>query len=153
MMRHPSTVLGLGDAGAHCGTICDGSYPTFMLTHWGRDRTRGERLPLPWIVNALTRKPAQAVGLMDRGLLAPGYKADLNVVDLDGLHLFGPEVAYDLPTGGRRLIQRAAGYTATVVSGAVVSRDGAATGHLSGKLVRGPQPEAPRSRRVMAAAA
>jgi N-acyl-D-aspartate/D-glutamate deacylase len=138
MMRHPGTVLGLGDGGAHCGTICDGSLPTFMLSHWGRDRSRGERLPLPWIVKALARDTALAVGLADRGLLAPGYKADLNVVDLDRLTLNAPEVAYDLPTGGRRLVQRADGYRATVVSGSVVYRDGEATGNLAGRLVRGP---------------
>jgi hypothetical protein len=100
MMRHPGAVLGLGDGGAHCGTICDGSYPTFMLTHWVRDRTRGERLPLASIVQWLARDTARAVGLLDRGIIAPGYKADLNVMDLDRLLLHAPEVAYDLPGGG-----------------------------------------------------
>lgn len=140
MMRHPGTVLGLGDGGAHCGTICDGSLPTFMLTHWARDRSRGERLPLPWIVKALTRVPALTVGLADRGLIAPGCKADLNVIDFDRLRLMAPEVTYDLPAGGRRLVQRAEGYRATVVSGAVAYRDGEATGSLPGRLVRGPRP-------------
>lgn len=139
MMRHSGSVLGLGDGGAHCGTICDGSLPTFMLTHWGRDRSRGERLPLAWIVKALTREPALTVGLADRGLIAAGYKADLNVLDPDRLHLKSPEVTYDLPAGGRRLVQRAEGYRATVVSGTVVYRDGEATGSLPGRLVRGPQ--------------
>lgn len=139
MMQHSGAVLGLGDGGAHCGTICDGSAPTFMLTHWARDRTRGARLPLPWIVKALCRGTAEAVGLLDRGLLAPGYKADLNVIDLDRLRLHPPEVAHDLPTGGRRLLQRAEGYAATIVSGTVVYRDGAPTGALPGRLVRGPQ--------------
>jgi N-acyl-D-aspartate/D-glutamate deacylase len=139
MMRHEGSLLGLGDGGAHCGTICDGSYPTFMLTHWGRDRTRGERLPLPWIVKALTRDTAEAIGLRDRGLVAPGYKADLNVFALERLRLHAPEVAHDLPTGGRRLIQRADGYAATIVSGIVVHRDGTPTGALPGRLVRGPQ--------------
>lgn len=139
MMRHRGSVLGLGDGGAHCGTICDGSFPTFMLTHWARDRARGERLPLPWIVKALSRVTAEAVGLLDRGLIAPGYKADLNIVDLDRLWLHAPEVAHDLPTGGRRLVQRAEGYAATIVSGTVVYRDGAPTGALPGRLVRGPQ--------------
>ncbi|HEY3189595.1 MAG TPA: amidohydrolase family protein, partial [Solirubrobacteraceae bacterium] len=139
MMRHEGSLLGLGDGGAHCGTICDGSYPTFMLTHWGRDRTRGERLPLPWIVKALTRDTAAAIGLRDRGLVARGYKADLNVFGLERLRLHAPEVAHDLPTGGRRLVQRADGYAATIVSGTVVYRDGAPTGALPGRLVRGPQ--------------
>ncbi|MCG6873606.1 MAG: amidohydrolase family protein [Betaproteobacteria bacterium] len=141
MMRHSGTVLGLGDGGAHCGTICDGSLPTFMLTHWGRDRSRGERLPLPWIVKALTREPALAVGLADRGLIAPGCKADLNVLHFDRLRLMAPEVTYDLPAGGRRLVQRSGGYRATVVSGVVAYRDGEATGSLPGRLVRGPQLE------------
>jgi N-acyl-D-aspartate/D-glutamate deacylase len=139
MMRHPGAVLGLGDGGAHCGTICDGSHPTFMLTHWVRDRKRGERLPLAWAVKALSRDTAMTVGLLDRGLVAPGYKADLNVIDFEGLRLHPPEVARDLPGGGRRLVQRAEGYRATLVSGAVVYRDGKATNELPGRLVRGPQ--------------
>jgi N-acyl-D-aspartate/D-glutamate deacylase len=113
--------------------------PTFMLTHWGRDRRRGEKLPLPWIVRVLSRETARAVGLLDRGLIAPGYKADLNVIDLDRLRLHPPEVTHDLPTGGRRLVQRADGYAATIVSGAIVHRGGEATGVLPGRLVRGPQ--------------
>jgi N-acyl-D-aspartate/D-glutamate deacylase len=144
MMRHRGSVLGLGDGGAHCGTICDGSLPTFMLTHWARDRSRGERLPLPWIVKALSREAALAVGLADRGLIAPGYKADVNVLDMGRLSLKAPEVAYDLPAGGRRLVQRAEGYRATIVSGTVVYRDGEATGRLPGRLVRGPQPRPER---------
>ena len=139
MMRHPGAVLGLGDGGAHCGTICDGSYPTFMLTHWVRDRTRGERLSLPLVVKWLSHDPARAVGLLDRGLIAAGYKADLNVFDPHRLHLHAPEVAYDLPSGGRRLVQRADGYAATVVSGTVVQRAGVPSGLLPGRLVRGPQ--------------
>ena len=139
MMRHPGAVLGLGDGGAHCGTICDGSYPTFMLTHWVRDRTRGERLPLPAVVRWLSRDTAHAVGLRDRGIIAPGYKADLNLINLDRLHLHAPEVAHDLPSGGRRLVQRAEGYAATIVSGTVVSRHGLPTGAFPGQLVRGAQ--------------
>jgi N-acyl-D-aspartate/D-glutamate deacylase len=139
MMRHAGAVLGLGDGGAHCGTICDGSYPTFMLTHWVRDRRRGERLPLPAVVKWLSHDTARAVGLQDRGILAPGYKADLNVFDLGHLLLHAPEVAYDLPSGGRRLVQRAEGYAATLVSGTVVHRSGIPTGALPGRLVRGPQ--------------
>jgi N-acyl-D-aspartate/D-glutamate deacylase len=138
MMRHPATVLGLGDGGAHCGTICDGSYPTFMLTHWVRDR-RGERLSLPAVIKMMSYDTAQAVGLQDRGLLKPGYQADVNVLDFDRLHLHAPETTYDLPGGGRRLVQRAAGYVATMVRGEVVYQDGAATGALPGRLVRGPQ--------------
>jgi len=140
MMRHPGAVLGLGDGGAHCGTICDGSYPTFMLTHWVRQRQRGERLDLPSVVKWLSRDTARAVGLLDRGTLAPGYKADLNIIDPDRLVLHAPEVTYDLPGGGRRLVQRAEGYAASIVSGTVVYRDGRPTGALPGRLVRGPQP-------------
>ncbi|MBL8204119.1 MAG: amidohydrolase family protein [Blastocatellia bacterium] len=138
MMQHPSTVLGLGDGGAHCGTICDGSYPTFMLTYWVRDR-RGERLSLPAVVKMLSHDTAQAIGLQDRGLLQPGYRADVNVIDFDHLHLHAPEVTYDLPSGGRRLVQRAEGYAATIVRGEIVYQDGEATGTLPGRLVRGPR--------------
>lgn len=138
MMRHPSAVLGLGDGGAHCGTICDGSYPTFMLTYWVRDR-RGERLSLPAVVKMLSHDTAQAIGLQDRGLLQPGYRADVNVIDFDHLHLHAPEVTYDLPSGGRRLVQRAEGYAATIVRGEIVYQDGEATGTLPGRLVRGPR--------------
>lgn len=139
MMRHPAAVLGLGDGGAHCGTICDGSFPTFMLAYWVRDRTRGERLSLAESVRMLCRDTARAVGLLDRGVIAPGYKADVNVIDLDHLHLNAPEVVHDLPTGGRRLVQRADGYSATIVSGQITRRDGFATDCLPGRLVRGQQ--------------
>ena len=139
MMRHPAAVLGLGDGGAHCGTICDGSFPTFMLAYWVRDRTRGERLSLAESVRMLCRDTARAVGLLDRGVIAPGYKADINVIDLDHLHLYAPEVVHDLPTGGRRLVQRADGYSATIVSGQITRRDGFATDCLPGRLVRGQQ--------------
>jgi N-acyl-D-aspartate/D-glutamate deacylase len=139
MMRHAGSVLGLGDGGAHCGTVCDGSYPTFMLTHWVRDRTRDERLSLPVVVKWLSCDTAHAVGLKDRGLVAPNYKADLNLFDPDRLRLHSPEVTNDLPSGGRRLLQRADGYSATIVSGTVVYRDGLPTGALPGRLVRGPQ--------------
>ena len=139
MMRHPAAVLGLGDGGAHCGTICDGSFPTFMLAYWVRDRTRGERLSLAESVRMLCRDTARAVGLLDRGVIAPGYKADVNVIDLDHLHLYAPEVVHDLPTGGRRLVQRADGYSATIVSGQITRRDGFATDCLPGRLVRGQQ--------------
>jgi N-acyl-D-aspartate/D-glutamate deacylase len=139
MMRHKHTILGLGDGGAHCGTICDASFTTHMLTHWARDRSRGERLPLPWVVEAHTRSTAAAVGLLDRGVLAPGYKADINVIDFEHLNLRRPEVRYDLPAGGRRLMQSAEGYVATIVSGEIVYQDGEATGALPGRLVRGRQ--------------
>jgi N-acyl-D-amino-acid deacylase len=112
-----------------------------MLTHWVRDRA-GQRLPLPAVVRGLTRATAEVVGLYDRGLLAPGYKADLNIIDFERLRLRAPEVTYDLPAGGRRLVQKAEGYVATVVSGHVVYRDGEHTGSLPGRLVRGPQAEA-----------
>lgn len=140
LLQHPDAVVSLSDGGAHVGTICDASQPTFMLTHWGRDRTRGPRLDLPTIVKAQSRDTAAAVGLLDRGILAPGYKADVNVIDFDKLQLHPPRVAYDLPRGGRRLLQQADGYTATIVSGAVVYRNGEATGVLAGRLIRGQQP-------------
>lgn len=140
MMQHRGAVLGLGDGGAHCGTICDGSYPTFMLTHWVRDRKRGGTLPLSKVVKWLSYDTARAVGLDDRGVLAEGFKADVNVLDAARLRLHAPEVAHDLPTGGRRLVQRAEGYVATFVSGELVYRNGEATGALPGRLVRGAQP-------------
>jgi len=139
MMLHPHTILGLGDGGAHVGMICDGSFPTSMLTHWTRDRTRGDRLPLEWVIRAQTRATASAVGLLDRGLLKPGFKADINVIDYTRLTLHRPSVVYDLPAGGRRLVQHAQGYDATVVSGAVTYRHGEATAALPGRLLRGTQ--------------
>jgi N-acyl-D-aspartate/D-glutamate deacylase len=137
MMQHDGTVLGLGDGGAHVGMICDGSFPTSMLTHWTRDRTRGPKLPLEWVVRAQSRLTAEAAGLTDRGLIKVGMKADANVIDHARLTLRRPGVAYDLPAGGKRLVQKAEGYTATIVSGQIVARDGAATGALPGRLVRG----------------
>jgi N-acyl-D-aspartate/D-glutamate deacylase len=136
MMLDDCTVLGLGDGGAHYGMICDASFPTFMLTHWVRDRATG-RLPLPWVVKALSRDPALAVGLKDRGTIAKGMKADLNVIDLDHLRLHKPSVTHDLPAGGRRLAQGADGFCATIVSGVPIHRDGIPTGLLPGRLVRG----------------
>ena len=141
MLRHKNFVPGLGDAGAHLGAICDGSYSTFMLSHWTRDRTRGARLPLAKAVKALAHDTAQAIGLNDRGVLAPGYKADVNIIDYDRLKLHRPRVEYDLPAGGRRLTQDASGYVATIVNGEVVYRDGEPTGVLPGELVRGTRQE------------
>lgn len=139
MLTHRDTVPGLSDGGAHVGMICDGSFPTSNLIHWTRDRTRGPRIPLETMIARQTRDTAKAVGLLDRGLIAPGYRADLNVIDYDGLRLEAPRVAYDLPAGGRRLTQRADGYVATIVAGVVTQRDGEPTGALPGRLVRGGQ--------------
>ena len=139
MLTHRDTVPGLSDGGAHVGMICDGSFPTSNLVHWTRDRTRGPRIPLETMIARQTRDTAQAVGLLDRGLIAPGYRADLNVIDYEGLSLEAPRVAYDLPAGGRRLVQAAHGYVATIVAGVVTQRDGEPTGALPGRLVRGAQ--------------
>jgi N-acyl-D-aspartate/D-glutamate deacylase len=139
MLVHPFTVPGLGDAGAHCGLICDGSFPTYLLLHWGRARTRGAKLPVEQLVKRQTADTAALVGLRDRGTLTPGKKADLNLIDPDALALTHPEIVYDLPAGGKRLVQRARGYRATLVSGDVVLENGEPTGALPGKLVRGPQ--------------
>lgn len=136
MMASDATIIALGDGGAHYGLICDASYSTFALTHWVRNRATGT-FELPWMIRELTSKPAQAVGLTDRGLIQPGMKADLNVIDFDRLTLMRPEVRYDLPRGGRRMIQRARGYDATIVSGRMTYRDGEPTGELPGRLVRG----------------
>jgi N-acyl-D-aspartate/D-glutamate deacylase len=140
MLSHRDTVPGLSDGGAHVGMICDGSFPTSNITHWTRDRTRGPKLALEQMIRMQTRDTAEAVGLLDRGLIAPGLRADLNVIDFDGLTLHAPGVAYDLPAGGRRLVQRADGYVATVVAGQITYRDGEPTGALPGRLVRGAQP-------------
>lgn len=137
MLTHPDTVPGLSDGGAHVGMICDGSFPTSNLTHWTRDRTRGPKLSLEAMIRMQTNDTAKAVGLYDRGLIAEGYRADLNVIDYENLTLKAPAVAYDLPTGGRRLVQRADGYVATIVAGQVTYRDGEPTGVLPGRLLRG----------------
>ncbi len=139
MMQHPATVLSLSDGGAHCGVICDASFPTYMLTHWARDRDRGERLPLETVVAMQTRDTARLYGLNDRGLLAPGMKADINIIDFDALSILPPRMVFDLPADGRRLVQGARGYRFTVVSGVVTFEDGEATGAMPGKLIRGPQ--------------
>jgi len=137
MMLHPGTVLGLADGGAHCGLICDASMPTYLLTHWARDRARGEGVPLEQVVHLQTARPAAVYGFRDRGVLAPGLRADLNVIDVEALALHAPEMRYDLPADGRRLVQRVDGYRATVVAGEVTFRDGVPTGRRPGRLVRG----------------
>src|SRR5258707_11410442 len=139
MLCDPRSVPGLSDGGAHCGIICDASFPPYLLTHWTRDRSRGEKLSIPFVVAAQSRKTALSVGLYDRGLIAPGYKADVNVIDYDRLHLHPPKVHYDLPVGGRRLLQQVDGYDATIVSGVVTQRGGTATGAHPGQLIRGAQ--------------
>ena len=136
MLRHDHTVMALGDGGAHYGLICDASYTTHALTYWTRDR-KGERWPLPWAIQQLTDVPARAVGLGDRGRLQVGYKADINVIDLDRLKVSAPHPVHNLPGGGRRLEQRAEGYRATIVGGEVTYRDGEFTGAKPGRLVRG----------------
>ncbi|HXQ47744.1 MAG TPA: amidohydrolase family protein [Caulobacteraceae bacterium] len=142
LLQHPKTVIGLGDGGAHYGLICDSSYPTFVLAHWTRDR-KGDRLPLPMAVNFLTARPAALLGLSDRGRLAVGYKADLNVIDYQALRLHKPEVRHDLPASGRRLVQRASGFRRTIVSGVSIVEDDCPTGRLPGRLVRGGAPARP----------
>ena len=138
MIAHPDTLMGLGDGGAHVGIISDASFATYLLTHWGRDRAHG-RFDLGYLVKRQTADTARAVGLMDRGVIAPGMKADINVIDFDRLAVQAPRMAFDLPAGGKRLLQGADGYVATIVSGQVAYRNGKATGALAGKLVRGPQ--------------
>jgi len=139
------TVPGLSDGGAHCGVICDASFPTYMLTYWARDRARGKRLPLEYVVQRQCRDTARHVGLRDRGTIEVGMLADLNVIDHDNLTLHAPEIVFDLPAGGKRLVQRADGYTATIKRGQVIYRDGRATGTLPGRLIRGPQQPATTS--------
>ncbi|MFT7577679.1 MAG: N-acyl-D-aspartate/D-glutamate deacylase [Alphaproteobacteria bacterium] len=139
MMCHEHTLVGLGDGGAHVGILTDASAITYMLTHWTRDRTRGDKVPLAWAIKRLTSDNADVIGLNDRGRIAEGMKADINVIDYDKLKVHAPKVLYDLPSGGRRLMQETEGYKATIVSGVIVSRDGKATGDLPGRLVRGPQ--------------
>ncbi|HKK51541.1 MAG TPA: amidohydrolase family protein, partial [Myxococcota bacterium] len=137
MLTHPRTAFGLGDGGAHCGAICDASTPTSLLEHWVKRRTRGPRLPIEWVIKKMTADTARLYGLGDRGILAPGKKGDLNVIDMDRLQVELPEMVHDLPAGAPRFIQRARGYEATVVSGEVTFREGEHTGRLPGRLVRG----------------
>ena len=137
MLMHPAGVVGLSDGGAHCGMICDASYPTFLLTHWARDRHRGEKLPLEYLVRKQSHDTAQLFGLTDRGVIQTGKKADINVIDMGALTLHPAKMAYDLPAGGQRLVQGASGYSATIVSGVVTRRDSVDTGARPGRLVRG----------------
>ena len=138
MIAHENTVIGLSDGGAHVKMICDASMPTFLLTHWVRDRD-GKRLALEEAVKALTSDPARVVGLRDRGILRQGYKADINVIDLAALRLHTPRVVQDMPAGGRRLDQGADGFVATFVAGKCIARNGTPTGNFPGRLVRGRQ--------------
>lgn len=139
MMEHPHAVFGLSDGGAHCGLICDASMPSYLLTHWARDRSRGARFPIEQLVHNQTRRTAQFYGMNDRGLIAPGMKADVNVIDFDNLTIHPPEMVYDLPADARRLVQRVDGYKYTLCSGEVIFVDGKETGARPGRLVRGPQ--------------
>ena len=136
MILHQDTVMGLGDGGAHVGTICDASFITTLLTHWGRDRSRGEQIDLPTLVRSQTRDTARAVELTDRGTLEPGMRGDINVIDFDALRVRAPEIVYDLPAGGARLQQKADGYLATIVNGEITYRNAEATDALPGRLIR-----------------
>ena len=141
MLAHEHTVPGLSDGGAHVGTICDASFPTTFLSYWGRDRPRAGSTS-PYLVRQHTKDTAETVGLLDRGVLAPGYRADVNLIDFDALRPRRPEMRHDLPAGGKRLLQRADGYVATVAKGEVTYERGEPTDALPGRLVRGAQ-EAP----------
>jgi N-acyl-D-aspartate/D-glutamate deacylase len=136
-IAHPQSVFGLSDGGAHCGVLCDASVPTYMLAYMTRDRTKGATMPLELVVHKMTQDTALVYGLTDRGVVAPGYRADLNVIDYDALRLEQPEMVYDLPSGGKRLIQRARGYRATICNGVVTHEHGVHTGELPGRLIRG----------------
>ena len=136
MLQHPNTLMGLGDGGAHVGIMCDATDMTHALTHWTRDRTRGDLLPIENIVQRMTYNNARAIGLNDRGLIRAGYKADINVINYDQLQLDAPKIHYDLPAGGKRLIQKATGYDHTILSGVPVWVNGNPTGQLPGKLLR-----------------
>tara|TARA_Y100000589_G_scaffold88831_1_gene83192 strand:+ start:4532 stop:6256 length:1725 start_codon:yes stop_codon:yes gene_type:complete len=136
LLEHPNVLFGLSDGGAHCGVIADAGMPTFIMTHWGRDRTRGDKLPLEFIVKSLTSSTAEAFGMFDRGYLKEGMIADVNIIDFDSLRLHRPEAIFDLPAGGRRLVQRPEGYEITIKAGEIIFDNGTHTGALPGKLVR-----------------
>ena len=136
LLEHPNVLFGLSDGGAHCGVIADAGMPTFIMTHWGRDRTRRDKMSLEFIVKSLTSSTARAFGMFDRGLINEGMIADINIIDFDELRLHRPEAVFDLPAGGRRLVQRAEGYEITIKSGEVIFNNGQHSGALPGKLVR-----------------
>ena len=136
MLKHPFTIAGLGDAGAHCGAISDASFPTTLVQHWSRDRSRGDKIPLKTVIKMQTSETASLLGIDDRGVIKEGYKADINIIDYEGLTLHEPEIINDLPAGGRRLVQKASGYDYTIVSGEVAFIKGEATGALNGRLIR-----------------
>ena len=136
MLTHDHTTFGLGDAGAHCGVLCDASFPTTLLTHWTRDRKRGKKLPLEWVIMKQTKSNAEWVGLSDRGVLEKGKKADINIIDYENLSLSHPEIVYDLPGSNKRLIQKTSGYKYTLLSGEVAFCNGQSTGSMLGKLLR-----------------
>jgi N-acyl-D-aspartate/D-glutamate deacylase len=139
MITDPITVQGLGDGGAHCGIVCDASMTTYLLSHWVRDRARGPRIPLELAVQRLTTGPADLYGLADRGVLAPGYRADVNVIDFEHVALDRPEMVYDLPAGAGRMVQHSTGYVETLVAGETVVADGELTDARPGRLIRGSQ--------------
>ena len=136
LLEHPNVLFGLSDGGAHCGVIADAGMPTFIMTHWGRDRTRGDKLSLEFIVKSLTSSTAEAFGMFDRGYLKEGLIADINIIDFNSLKLHRPEAIFDLPAGGRRLVQRPEGYEMTIKAGEVIFDNGTHTGALPGKLIR-----------------
>ena len=136
MLTDPARCSGLSDGGAHCASIVDAGVPSYMLTHWGRDRQRGPRLPLEMLVKRQTSETADFFGFPDRGRLAPGLRADVNLIDFDRLRLHQPEIVHDLPAGGRRFVQRVEGYEATLVAGTPIFEHGEHTGAMPGRLVR-----------------
>jgi N-acyl-D-aspartate/D-glutamate deacylase len=140
LLSHPYTVPGLSDGGAHVGTICDASFPTTLLSYWGRDRDHG-RFDVEWLVQQQCRATAETVGLLDRGIVAPGFKADINIIDFDRLGMRAPRLVFDLPAGGKRLLQQSSGYLHTFASGVEVCTNGESTGATPGHLVRGAQPD------------
>jgi N-acyl-D-aspartate/D-glutamate deacylase len=141
LMTHPTTVLGLSDGGAHCGLICDASMPSYLLTHWVRDRHRGDRIPLETAIHLQTQRTASVYGFTDRGSIEVGKRADINIIDLEALRLHEPKMVYDLPAQGRRLVQKVDGYRATFVAGVQTFADGEPTGARPGRLVRATTPD------------